>query len=262
MESTRGKEAAEAASEKTRDMISIVIPAYNEELTIEPTIRDFCSALDAREIDYEILVVNDSSTDDTVGVLEKLEQEFPRLRHLNNAGPNGYGSAVRYGLDHFRGDAVIISTADGADSSESVVEYFDTLQQGYDCVFGSRFTEGATVTDYPPFKLFLNRMGNRLISVLMRTRYNDFTNGFKCHRRWVIEQIQPLTCDGFNVTIEISMKAVRSGARYAVVPTDWADRLEGHSKFDVLAQVGGYLTTIMRCLMVKPGSRPQACEEI
>lgn len=228
--------------------LSVVIPAYNEAEVIATTLHALIARLDREQIDYEIIVVNDASRDATATVLRELAAATPRLRPRDNPGPHGYGGAVRHGLAHTVGDAVVVVMADGSDAPEDVVAYFRKMQEGYDCAFGMRFGRDARVIGYPWFKRLLNRAGNRLIAWLVGSDYTDFTNGFKCFHRDVIARIQPLTAVGFNLTIEMSIKAVLSGARVAVVPNSWIGRAGGESKFRVLSVSWQYLRTIADCL--------------
>ena len=115
------------------------------------------------------------------------------------------------GLDVFEGDAVAIVMADGSDDPEDLVRYHRVLEEGYDCAFGSRFVRGSSVHDYPRFKLALNRVVNWGIRVLFRSGYNDTTNAFKAYRREVIETVQPLLSNHFNLTVEIPLKAIVRG---------------------------------------------------
>ena len=230
-------------------MFSVVMPAYNEAAVIADTVRALAAELDRHDFAYEILVINDASRDATEAVLIEQEKSLPHLRHLTNPGPHGYGCAVRHGLAHFRGDAVVIAMADGSDAPTDVVKYLRAIEQGNDCAFGMRFAPGTQVEGYPPFKRLVNRAGNRLIARLVGSDYTDFTNGFKCFRREVIERMQPLIGAQFNLTIEMSMKAVLSGARFAVVPNSWVQRAGGVSKFRLVQAGGLYLATIAYCLL-------------
>ena len=93
-------------------------------------------------------------------------------------------------------------------------------------------------------------MGNWLIAILFGQRYYDFTNRFKCYRRVVIDAIQPLVSGQFGLSIEMSLKAIATGSRYAVVPNSWRNREGGKSKFKVLAQAYLYLLTLFYCRVV------------
>ena len=130
---------AEWEADGVPGLLSVVIPAHNEEGRIGGTVRGLYRALHAAGIPHEILVVNDNSRDGTERVLDALRSEVPTLRYINNSPPNGFGFAVRAGLVAFKGDAVAIVMADGSDSPDDLVAYYRELQEGYDCVFGSRF---------------------------------------------------------------------------------------------------------------------------
>ena len=106
--------------------------------------------------------------------------------------------------------------ADGSDHPEDLVRYHRLLEEGWDCAFGSRFMPGAQVHDYPRLKLLINRLANRFIRFLFRHRYNDTTNAFKAYRREVIDTIQPLLSNHFNLTVEMPLKAIVRGHTYAV----------------------------------------------
>jgi dolichol-phosphate mannosyltransferase len=231
-------------------MLSVIIPAYNEEQTLDRSIHDLVEAMSRAGFEYELLVVDDGSSDGTAQKLIDLERTYPTLRHVANERKHGFGHAVRHGLEHYRGDAVAIVMADSSDSPLDLIAYYEKIREGYQCAFGSRFIAGARVEDYPRFKWVLNRLGNRLIGLLFRQRYNDFTNPFKCYRREVIERMRPLVSGQFNLAIEMSTKAVAQGASIAVVPTSWRNREGGSSKFKVFAQSYLYLLTLFYCLVV------------
>jgi dolichol-phosphate mannosyltransferase len=225
--------------------LSVVIPAYNEVGSIAATLAGVTGALDAERIDYEVVVVDDSSTDSTRATVEELAQEKPRIRALRSPYGRGFGLAVRAGLDEFTGDAVAIVMADGSDSPADLVRYYRLLEQGYDCAFGSRFVRGAVVEGYPLFKLMLNRLANFFIRVLFRHGYNDTTNAFKAYRRQVIETVQPLLSNHFNLTVELPLKAVIRGHTYAIVPVSWTNRAAGVSKLRLQEMGSRYLFIVL-----------------
>lgn len=231
------------------ELLSVIIPAYNEADTITATVEPIIATLEATGWGFELLVVNDGSGDATEATLQALQRRFAQLRYVNNQHRHGYGYAVRCGLDNYRGDAAVVVMADGSEDPKDIASYYAKIREGYDCCFGSRFIDGARVEDYPRFKLVINRVGNWVLGLLMGQRYGDFTNGFKCFRRHVIDDMQPLVAGQFNLTVEMSIKAIASGARYAVVPTHWRNRDAGESKFNVWAQVKLYMSTILYCLV-------------
>lgn len=233
---------------KTDFLFSIVMPAYNEEALVGKTLASLTEYLSRQSISFEIIAVDDSSTDKTAEEIKAIAATEPAVKYVKNTGPGGYGFAIQCGLKHYSGDAVVIVTADGADAPKDVYEYFQKINDGYDCVFGSRFVKGARVTRYPPFKLVMNRIANGLLALVLGKKYNDFTNGFKCYRRHVIDSMQPIVSGQFNITIELAAKAILGGWRFAVTPTDWRQRDAGESSFSLLKLIWPYTATLIYCM--------------
>ena len=225
--------------------LSVVIPAHDEEGTIEQTLDDLHAALERERIDHEIVVVDDASRDGTALILERRAASDPWLSPIRSPYSGGFGLAVRAGLEEFTGDAVAIVMADGSDDPGDLVAYFRALDEGYDCAFGSRFIRGASTQDYPRVKLLLNRLVNTGIRVLFGHRYNDTTNAFKAYRREVIDNVQPLLSNHFNLTVELPLKAIIRGHSYAVVPIRWRNRTAGDSKFAIQEMGSRYLFLIL-----------------
>jgi dolichol-phosphate mannosyltransferase len=236
-------------------MLSVVIPAHNERENLRPTITSLATALEKACITYEILVANDHSNDGSEEELLALERAFPKLRHVTNQNSGGFGFAVRAGLEAFRGDRVAIVMADGSDDPEDVVKFHNKMNEGYDCVFGTRFARGGKVVGYPPHKLVLNRLTNLFIRLLFRLRTNDTTNAFKCYRRQVIAGVQPILAHHFNLTVELPLKAIIRGYSYAVVPNAWYNRKVGFSKLRIREMGSRYLFIILYCLIERHLSR-------
>ncbi len=232
--------------------LSVVIPAYNEEESITPTLRSLHSTLKKYNIPHEICVTNDNSKDGTARVLEELSLEIPELVPFTNPGPNGFGYAVRYGLERFTGDCVAVFMADMSDDPEDLVKYYFKMLEGdYDCVFGSRWSKGGKVIDYPPLKKFINRIANFIVRVVMGISYNDTTNAFKLYKRGTIEGVRPFLSPHFNLTLEIPLKAMVRGYNYAVVPNSWTNRKYGESKLKIKEMGSRYFYILMYCLIEK-----------
>lgn len=232
--------------------LSVVIPAYNEEGSIEETVTEIQLALEKNNIDHEIFIVDDNSTDNTATILKKLSTKTPSLKHEINPGPNGFGYAVRYGLERYEGDCVAIMMADLSDSPDDLIKYYTTMIEGdYDCVFGSRFIKGGTTIDYPKIKKIINRLANLIIRFVMRIKYNDTTNAFKLYKRHTIEGIKPLLSPHFNLTIELPLKAIIRGYSYAVVPNSWTNRKYGESKLKIREMGSRYFFILCYCFIEK-----------
>jgi len=236
--------------------LSIVIPAYNEEESITETIDQIEEAFSKVAIDHEIFIVNDNSKDNTIKVLEELAIKYPAVKYETNLGPNGFGYAVRYGLERYSGDCVAVMMADLSDSPYDLIRYYTTMLEGnYDCVFGSRFIKGGKVIDYPWVKKIINRIANFIIRMVMRIKYNDTTNAFKLYKREVIDGVKPILSPHFNLTIELPLKAIIRGYSYAIVPNSWTNRKYGVSKLKIKEMGSRYFFILVYCFVEKYFSR-------
>ncbi|MGA1790108.1 MAG: glycosyltransferase family 2 protein [bacterium] len=245
--------------------LSVLIPAKNEARHVGPTIDHLRERLEREGIDYEIIVVDDGSSDATPGVVEERVRIDPRVRLILNNGKHGFGYAVRCGLEVFRGEAVVIVMADESDDPEDVVKYYYILRDQADCAFGSRWTRGAHVENYPFFKWAMNRLANSFIQCLFALRYNDITNAFKGYRRHVIEGCDPLLSPHFNLTVEIPLKAIVRGYTYKVIPIHWRNRKWGKSSLRIEEMGSRYLYIVLniwleRMLTHNDYKRPELLE--
>ncbi|MDP2904970.1 MAG: glycosyltransferase [Candidatus Omnitrophota bacterium] len=226
-------------------VLSIVIPAHNEEANISETVTGLIEELKKEAIAYEVIIVDDNSSDNTGSAAEALVQRYPGVVVLRRRPPKGFGRAVRDGLAAATGDAVSIVMGDLSDDPKDVIRCFRKIEEGYDCVFGSRFIKGSKVKDYPPVKLFTNRMANLFIQVLFGTRVNDMTNAFKMYRSGVIKAVMPIQALYFNITVEIPLKAIIRGYSYAQIPISWYGRKSGVSKLSIKEMGRKYLFTVL-----------------
>ena len=236
--------------------LSIVLPAYNEEGSIEETVQTLHATLREENIEHEIIVVNDNSKDKTLAVLTSIKEQIPTLVVHTNYGPNGFGYAIRYGLERFQGDCVAIMMADLSDDPSDLVLFYRRLCLGdVDCVFGSRFIKGGKLVDYPIAKLIINRIANLIIQIVLGIKYNDATNAFKLYKRNVINGISPLISPHFNLTIELSLKSIIRGYTYDVIANNWYNRKEGVSKLKIKEMGSRYFFILVYCFVEKYFSR-------
>jgi dolichol-phosphate mannosyltransferase len=225
--------------------LSVVIPARNEAGNVGPTLDRLRERLRRERISYELLVVNDGSTDGTAAEVLARSAADPDVRLVNNDAPHGFGYAVRRGLDAFTGDAVVIVMADGSDDPDDLVKYFYILRDRAECAFGSRFVRGSRVENYPPFQLANNRLANFFIRVLFGIRSNDVTNAFKGYRATVIRGCRPLISPHFNLTVELPLKAFVRGYSYEVVGINWRQRTQGVSSLRLQEMGSRYLFIVL-----------------
>lgn len=215
---------------KPLSLLSIVIPAKDEEGCIASTIEHLHIELKLREVPHEIVVVDDGSIDRTWSILAEVQSRIPNVVMIQNPAPNGFGRAVIRGLDACTGDGVVIMMADESDDCRDVVRYWELLNEGWDCVFGSRFMKGGGVIDYPRFKLLLNRMANLFVRIGFNIELNDTTNAFKAYRKTVIDGNRPLIAPHFNLTVELPLKAMVRGFSWTTMPITWRNRRTGVPK--------------------------------
>ena len=227
----------------------IVIPARNEARNIGSTLAALAARLDADGVPFEVVVVDDGSSDGTDRLVEERGMADGRIQLVRNPGPHGFGRAVRRGLDAVLAQeedgAVVICMADGSDDPGDVVRYFRILRDEAECAFGSRFVRGARVEGYPRFKLIINRLANLLIRLLFGLPYNDVTNAFKGYRTSVLRGCQPLLSPHFNLTVELPLKAIVRGYSYKVIPISWRSRRFGVSALHLEEQGSRYLYVVL-----------------
>jgi dolichol-phosphate mannosyltransferase len=236
--------------------LSVVLPAYNEEGSIEETLRTLYAKLFEESIDHEIVVVNDNSKDNTLGLLTSLQVDIPTLVVHTNHGPNGFGYAIRYGLERFSGDCVAVMMSDLSDDPADLVAFYRKMvAENLDCVFGSRFIKGGATYDYPKHKYLINRFANTLIRILVGVKYNDSTNAFKMYRKHTIDGLKPFLSAHFNLTIELPLKAITRGYSWAVLPNSWRNRKAGESNLKIKEMGSRYLFILLYVLIEKYLSR-------
>lgn len=233
--------------------LSVVIPAYNESLNLPETINALYFELVENNIPHEILVINDNSKDNTDEVILELKKNIPTLNSIFNPPPNnGFGYAIRKGLENFNGDCVALVMADLSDSPKDLVSFYnEMLVKKVDCVFGNRFLKKGDVSNYPKKKLLTNRFVNNIISLVFGIKYTDCTNAFKLYSKRTIEGLKPFISPHFNITVELPLKAIVRGYSFSILPNKWANRKYGSSNLKIREMGSRYFFIVLYCLVEK-----------
>lgn len=233
-------------------MLSVVIPAYNEDKLIVKTITSLSESLRASGIIHEIIVVIDHSTDATAELVYQIAQNIEEVSIIQNIFERGYGSACISGIEQAKGDYLAFFMADLSDSPYDLVCFYKIIKNNScDMVFGDRWSNKKMVKGYPVYKKFVNRIANYIISFLFGIHYYDITNGFKLYSMNVINFLKPYKAKHFNFALELPLRAVLAGFSFEVVSNTWVNNRPGMSNLKLMTMSGKYLLTLLDCLKQK-----------
>jgi glycosyltransferase involved in cell wall biosynthesis len=218
--------------------LSLVIPVYNEAENILPTLKTIeAIGLPA----HEILVIYDREEDTTLPVLRAKAKEFPAVRAVRNAHGRGALNAIRTGLAEAKGEGVAVLMADLADDLSALPRMLESLEAGADLVCGSRYMPGGEQRGGPVLKGLMSRAAGLSLHWLAGIPTHDVTNSFKLYRRKVIQEIPVESQGGFEIGMELTVKAHARGFKVTEVPSIWTDRTSGESRFQLWRWLPRYL---------------------
>ncbi|HEV7811092.1 MAG TPA: glycosyltransferase [Candidatus Limnocylindrales bacterium] len=233
--------------------LSIVVPVYNEGDAVEPVLRALHAGVSTP---HEIVVVYDFDGDTTVPVVARLAAEIPALRALRNDLGRGVLNAMRAGIAGTSGPYVLISMADGSDEPHIVDSMVALARNGADVVAASRYMRGGRQIGGPPLKRLMSRAAGLSLHWVAGVRTHDPTNNFKLYRRSFLEATPIQSTAGFELALELTIKATLAGSRVAEVPTTWRDRTAGQSNFKLRKWLPHYLRWYLAALRGRLRRRP------
>ncbi len=225
-------------SDSPEPELSIVIPVYNEPANIGPTLRRIGAEVDTPS---EVLVVYDFDEDMTVPVVRAMQAEMANVRLQRNDLGRGVLNAMKAGLAAARAPYVLVTMADGSDDLGQVDAMVELARGGADLVAASRYMPGGRQIGGPPLKRRLSRLAGLSLHFVGRLPIHDPTNNFKLYRRAFLDSVEIESRGGFELALELSVKAALQGRRLAEFPTTWRDRTAGTSRFRVRAWLAPYL---------------------
>jgi glycosyltransferase involved in cell wall biosynthesis len=218
--------------------LAIVLPVYNEGEAVEPVLRALSAGV---RTPHEMVVVYDFDEDTTVPVVERLRAELPGLRGLRNDLGRGVLNAMKAGIAGTSAPYVLISMADGSDEPQVVDPMVTLARDGADVVSASRYMKGGRQIGGPPLKRLLSRAAGLTLHWFAGVPTHDPTNNFKLYSRTFLDATTIESTAGFELALELTVKATLAGRRVAEVPTTWRDRTEGQSNFKLRQWLPHYL---------------------
>lgn len=218
--------------------LSIVLPVYNEGEAVTPVVRALAAGVHHR---CEILVVYDFDEDTTVPVARGLAAELPEVRPLRNDLGRGVLNAMKAGMAAARAPYVLVSMADGSDEPEVVDSMLELARAGADVVAASRYMKGGHQVGGPILKRTMSRMAGLSLYWFAGVPIHDPTSNFKLYSRRFLDSVTIESSAGFELALELSVKATLARRRLAEVPTTWRDRTSGQSNFKLRKWLPNYL---------------------
>ncbi len=230
-------------------VVSVIVPAHNEEENLTECIESLLKVCDKK--DYEIIIVNDNSTDNTGKIAEEIASLNENIRVVHRTPPKGFGLTVRKGMENSTGDILVTFMADLSDDASTIPKIVESIKNGSDIVIASRFTSGGKVVNYPKTKYVANSVYNKLLSIVFGKNIRDFTNAFKGYRREILENIE-LKSDGFALTTEMILKPmVLKNAKVNEIPTTWKNRRRGRANLRLVSVAKKYGTVLLEVMLMK-----------
>jgi len=218
--------------------LSVVIPAHNEQDNIAGVIDQVERSLSG--IDYELLVVNDHSIDSTAELVGKLSRKYNNIRLVENKLDKGFANAIKTGFASVKADVVIPVMGDLCDDLSTIKIMLEKIDQGYDVVCGARYVKGGARLGGSQLKGFLSSFAGNSLHYLLGVPTRDIANAFKMYRKKVIDSIK-IESKGFEISMEIPLKAHYLGFKITEVPTVWKERTKGKSSFKMFKLLPNYL---------------------
>lgn len=221
--------------------VSVVVPAFNEEAAIAHDLEAIFAAMDQSDFDYEVIVVDDGSTDRTAAIVA----QFPRARLIRHPRNMGVGAARKTGIRLAEGDIIITTDGDGTYPNHEMPALLERLRDN-DLVIGARVKEAGTMRVLrTPAKTFIRWLASYLTGV----KIPDLNSGLRCFRKEAAQQFFPLLPSGHSWESTSTLAFLTAGYRVEFVPVDYYPRMGGRSSFHPIKDTIAYLRLVLRTVM-------------
>jgi ADP-heptose:LPS heptosyltransferase len=228
-------------------VLSIVVPAFNEEENIARVIRNIEGLVD---IEHELIIVNDHSFDRTPLIVKELSREYSNLELVDNTGDKGFAYALRFGFSHAKGELIVPVMADFCDDLSTLKDMIKKINEGYDVVCASRYIKGGGRLGGSKIKGSLSLFTGWSLYHLLGIPTHDIANAFKMYRKKVIDNVD-IKAAGFEISMELPLKAYYAGFKITEVPTVWRERQKGKSNFKMFKLIPAYLGLYLWAIIKK-----------
>lgn len=224
---------------------TVLIPIYNEGNNLGIVIKTLDNICSSVNFSYEVLLVYDESTDDTLDVAKELMKKYPNIKLIYNSYDKGFGWAIKSGMESIDEGCIVVSMADLCDDPNTIPKMYKKLKEGYDVICGSRYMRGGQKLGGPPIKSFFSRLLSFITYLFTGIPTLDCTNAFKMYSKEVVDTIPIKGEKGFALSMQMVLAAYFNGFKITEVPTTWKEREEGESKFGGLKLSYSYLSIFL-----------------
>jgi glycosyltransferase involved in cell wall biosynthesis len=235
------------------------MPVYNEGEAVEPVLREASARVRTA---HELLVVYDTDEDTTVPTIRRLERELDGVRGVRNTFGRGVLNAIRFGMAEARGTFVLVMMGDGSDEPRDVDRMVELARAGADVVAASRYMRGGRQIGGPMLKRALSRAAGLSLHWLGGVPVHDATSNFRLYRRSFLLETPLESRAGFELALELTVKATLAGRSLAEVPTTWRDRTAGTSNFRLRAWLPEYLRWYLAAVRGRLLRRPRLARRV
>lgn len=226
-------------------MVTILAPAYNEELVIEQFVNQIELSLDTFVKQWELLIINDGSSDKTKIIVESLTNKYKNLRLINHEYNKGIGKALETGFKDAKGDIIITMDADCSHSPNIIKELVENINNGYDVVIASRYVKGGGMHEVPLWRQYISKCGNICFRAITHIHIKDTTTGYRAYSKKVIGNLDDLP-NGFEVQLEILNRLKNYNIKE--IPLVLTNRAAGQSKMNYIHLLIGYIAVFKKIL--------------
>jgi len=220
------------------DLLNILIPVYNEAENIKKLFFEINRKVSTP---YKIVIIYDSNEDNTLPVVRNIMREQNNIKLIKNKYGRGVLNAIKTGFETISNGVVLVVMADLSDNLNEIDSMFRKINEGYDIICGSRYMKGGEQIGGPRIKKFLSRLAGVSLYFLTGIPTHDVTNSFKMYKKSVLDEIEIKSNGGFELGMEIVIKAFLKGYRITEIPSIWRDREKGKSKFKLWKWLPKYI---------------------